>query len=425
MNTPSRASTWIPTRLRYEARLNPSTPTRIRSAGDTEVTFISMDAIGEYGRVQLDVARPVSELLNGYSYFENNDVLIAKVTPCFENGKAALIQELPKGVGFGTTEVTVLRPATSLESRFLFYLTAEDQFKQGGIASMTGAGGLRRVPDSYVRDFKLKLPTAGEQRQIADYLDAQTAKIDLLVEKQEQLIKTLAERRQAVISHAITKGLDPNVPLKDSGIYWLGSVPETWQIRRFGHVTRVNGGQVDPRLDKYRDMTLIAPNHIEQRTGRLLTRETAADQGADSGKYFVQKGQVIYSKIRPALRKAAIANEACLCSADMYGIDANQELIMNEFLLVLILSQPFTQYAIDASMRVAMPKLNRETLAAGALWFPSLKEQSEILVFLDRETTQIDALSAKAREMINVLKERRQALISAAVTGKIDVRGLA
>ena len=193
---------WAEARLRYHVDLNPSVRSDVRTAFGKSYPFFSMDAIGEDGTVRRDTERPVDELLTGYSYFENQDFLLAKVTPCFENGKSALIGGLPENAGFGTTEVTVIRPRRSLEGRFLYYLTAEDQFKQSGVAAMTGAGGLKRVPDSFVRDFKFPLPPRDRQRQIADYLDAQTAKIDALIGKQEQLIETLAERNRALLRTA-------------------------------------------------------------------------------------------------------------------------------------------------------------------------------------------------------------------------------
>ncbi len=207
---------------------------------------------------------------------------------------------------------------------------------------------------------------------------------------------------------------------KESGVPWLGQIPEHWSAWRFSHAVSVNGGQVDPRLAPWSEMTLIAPNHIESGTGRLLATETAAEQGADSGKYLIRKGQVIYSKIRPALRKATLAPADCLSSADMYGLHPVAGLMREQFLLEVVLSKPFTDFVIDASMRVAMPKINREALGAGTVCFPSLEEQDAILAFLDRETAQIDELIAKQNALIELLGERRKAVVSRAVTKGLD-----
>ena len=133
------------------------------------------------------------------------------------------------------------------------------------------------------------------------------------------------------------------------------------------------------------------------------------------------EGDVIYSKIRPALRKACLAHQDSLCSADMYPLRTNNKL-KNSFLLYFILSEPFSALAVLESDRVAMPKINRESLKAVFLAVPPLPEQSAIVAFLDQETAKIDNLIQQAQKATTLLQERRTALISAAVTGKIDVR---
>jgi len=202
---------------------------------------------------------------------------------------------------------------------------------------------------------------------------------------------------------------------KSSGVEWLGDVPEHWNVKRFQRCVCVAEGQVDPENATYSGMSLIAPNHIESATGRLLRLETAGDQGAESGKYICKAGDVVYSKIRPALRKVCIAPEDCLCSADMYPLRSHSGL-SNSFLFWLILSEEFSALAVLESQRVAMPKINRESLKAVMFSLPSQAEQTGIAGFLDRETLKIDSLVAEQRRLIELLKEKRQAVISHAVT---------
>jgi type I restriction enzyme S subunit len=152
----------------------------------------------------------------------------------------------------------------------------------------------------------------------------------------------------------------------------------------------------------------------------LILLETAMEQGAESGKYLCKRGDVVYSKIRPVLRKVCIAPEDCLCSADMYPLRAHSGLT-NGFLLWFILSEPFSAFAVLESDRVAMPKINRESLKELMLAVPPIDEQQTIIAFLDTETAKIDTLVAEAERAMSLLKERRTALISAAVTGKINV----
>ncbi len=261
-----------------------------------------------------------------------------------------------------------------------------------------------------------------EQRAIGEFINHETAKIDALIEKQEKLIELLKEKRQAVISHAVTKGLNPDVPMKHSGIEWLGEVPEHWRIVKFSYVTTIQSGQVDPKESPYDQFDLIAPNHIESGTGKLLALETAQAQGADSGKYLCPVGCVIYSKIRPALAKVTLSpHENVICSADMYPIIGSRNLY-NIFLKWTLLSDWFTSLTILESDRVAMPKINREKLAEVKIVVPPLDEQIHIASYLDGITTKLDSSITKGQEQIQLLKERKSSLISAAVTGKIDVR---
>jgi type I restriction enzyme S subunit len=202
---------------------------------------------------------------------------------------------------------------------------------------------------------------------------------------------------------------------KASGVEWLGEVPEHWLVMRFQRCVFVAEGQVDPEASEHSGMSLIAPNHIEAGSGRLLTLETADDQGAESGKYRCNRGDVVYSKIRPALRKVCIAPKDCLCSADMYPWRAHSGLT-NLYLFWLILSEQFSALAVVESQRVAMPKINRESLKSVLFAVPTSSEQVTISAFLQTEVARIDALVCEQRRLIELLKEKRQAVISRAVT---------
>ena len=206
---------------------------------------------------------------------------------------------------------------------------------------------------------------------------------------------------------------------RDSNVGWLGGLPAHWQTMRFSRVVSIAEGQVDPRVEPYASMVLIAPNHIEGGTGRLVALETAADQGADSGKYQFATGEVIYSKIRPALAKVVLAPCDGLCSADMYPL-RGVEGLTSPYLKWVLLCPEFTAWAVLESDRVAMPKINREKLNEFRLPIPSVEEQRTIAAFLDRETDKIDALVEAQERLITLLKEKRQAVISHAVTKGLD-----
>lgn len=324
-----------------------------------------------------------------------------------------------KGMVTGAYAVAEIAKEHCPEFVYYYYLHL-DEFK--GLRPFYT--GLRKVvrPETFM-GLRVPTPPQEEQRTIAAFLDYETARIDRLIAQQQRLIELLKEKRQAVISHAVTKGLNPNAPMKDSGIEWLGQVPEHWATLKFNHCASIRNGQVDPTISPYNDHILIAPNHIESGTGRILYMQTAEEQGADSGKYICKKGEVIYSKIRPALVKVCLSPENhVICSADMYPICGRNGL-ENDFLLWFLLSDNFTRFAVNQADRVAMPKINRDSLSESRIPVPPKKEQVEIVSFLNRKTGMLDTLIEKSVKAITLMQERRTALISAAVTGKIDLRG--
>ena len=309
--------------------------------------------------------------------------------------------------------------AKKVHAKFLYYQLNRSPYF---LMFNDGSNQTHLSNDAY-KKYPVLLPSTIEQVQIANFLDYETAQIDTLIDKQQTLIQLLKEKRQAVISHAVTKGLNPDAPMKDSGVEWLGEVPEHWVVTKFSHCAQIRNGLVDPKAPDFKNLVLYAPNHIEKGTGKIVYKETAEEQGADSSKYLCYKGEVIYSKIRPALAKVAICEEeTALCSADMYPINAVNGLD-NRFLYFFMLSDNFTKAAILDSDRVAMPKINRESLSDYRLPVPPVIEQMAICNFIANQNTKLEELESKATKAIQLMQERHTALISAAVTGKIDVRG--
>lgn len=193
---------WEVKRLKFTARINP-TKSECDLAPVTEVTFLPMEYVSETGVVDLSEERRLEEVYSGYTYFREDDVLLAKITPCFENGKAAIARGLKNQVGFGTTEFHVLRVSPN-EPDFFYYLIFSYGFRQLGTSEMYGAGGQKRVPLEFLQNVRIPLPPLSEQRAIADFLDQQTQRIDTIIEKTKYSIELLKEKRSALISAAVT-----------------------------------------------------------------------------------------------------------------------------------------------------------------------------------------------------------------------------
>jgi type I restriction enzyme S subunit len=219
------------TRLRFSITLNPPKSAVARLPPATEVTFAPMEALADgLGGLDIGNIRTISDVGSGsYNYFAEGDVLLAKVTPCFENGKKAVAVGLMNGIGFATSEVHVIRANTQrLDRSYLRYLLCSADFRAAGMASMTGAGGLRRVSEDAIRDFRLPIADLENQKAIADFLDHETARLDRLIEKKERFIGVLEEKEFALTSHLMTKGIRIGVQTKPAGVPWLDQIPEHW-----------------------------------------------------------------------------------------------------------------------------------------------------------------------------------------------------
>ena len=246
-------------------------------------------------------------------------------------------------------------------------------------------------------------------------MDKKNNEIDRFIRNKERLIALLEEQKKEIINLAVTQGINPKATMIDVGLEWLKKIPEHWEVKKWKYVISIRNGQVDPK--RYPEKILLAPNHIESGTGKIQYKETVSQQSAESGKYVVKKNDIVYSKIRPELNKVCIAEEDGLCSADMYAIHSRNG-FNQEFLMYLFLSKSFNKAMVERSMRVAMPKVNREDIKNYESAFPCENEQLQIVEHIKHETNTLNLVISKAQQEIASIKEYREALITDLVTGK-------
>jgi len=323
----------------------------------------------------------------------------------------------------------VLQPSEPRSLRYLRWIFDNPGFRE--VAQSFGNGILAHRAAIGWDDLKLMkigVPPIEEQEAIAAFLDRETAKIDELVAEQERLIVLLKEKRQAVISHAVTKGLHPDAPMKDSGIEWLGEIPAHWDcvpLKHFGDFNAGAGFPVEEQGVEGEELAFYKVNSLGRAdsldvlrdSDDTISKETATRLRA----YVFSPNSIVFAKIGAALllgRLRIIDRAACLDN-NMMGLTVDPshsvEFVKHSMSLVRFdyISNPGT-----------VPSLNERQIANAAIGRPPRAEQDEIVGFLRKETAEIGGLVEQAACAIKLLQERRAALISAAVTGKIDVRGL-
>lgn len=326
-----------------------------------------------------------------------------------------------------SVDVCILKPVASADPSFLVYA-----FSGSGYLSWLGGlcrGGTRdRVSRSMLGSIRVQLPLLAEQRAIAAFLDRETARIDGLVAKKERLIELLQEKRAALITRAVTKGLDASVPMKDSGVEWLGQIPAHWDVKRLWHLTpshrRIMYGIVLPGPNVEDGIPIVKGGDVAADRLRL-ERLNRTSREIESGyvRSRLRGGDLVFA-IRGSIGEVAMVPE------ELEGANLTQDAARvahtpathGPWLLYALKSAAVFAQLDAGALGATIRGINIRDLKRTSVPVPPRQEQEAIATILDRERARTDALVAKVREAIERLGELRTALISAAVTGKIDVR---
>ena len=307
------------------------------------------------------------------------------------------------------------------------YLRWWFEFMQAHIQMLSSCNTQDNLSAERVRNMPVLLPIANEEQSaIAAFLDRETAKIDGLVARKERLIDLLQEKRTALITRAVTRGLDPNVPMKDSGVEWLGKIPAHWEVKRLKHQTpEATVGIVVTPSKYYVDEGIPCLRSLNVSRGlidmqNLVYISENANELHRKSKIFA--GDVVVVRTGQAGTAAVVPKELSGANCIDLLIVRRSEELLPQFVYYYLNSHSATSQAEELSVGAIQAHYNTSTLAQ--LIVPKIPkdEQSRIVIHLDQATGEIDALIAKVHQAIDHLKEFRTALISAAVTGKIDVR---
>jgi type I restriction enzyme S subunit len=378
---------------------------------DTAVSFVPMEAVGEYGGLLLDQVRPIEEVLNGYTFFRDGDVIVAKITPCFENGKGALAQGLENGVGFGTTELHVLRAGAEILPKYLFYLTLGEHFRKLGTAEMYGAGGQKRVPERFLQNLRHPLPPLDEQRAIVAFLDRETAHIDRLIAAKERLIGLLQEKRAALVERVVSTVSTQLVKL------------------RRALVQRPKNGISPPPGNEGEGVPTFSIAAVRDGSIDILGNlKSASISLTGATPYLVRRGDILVVR--------GNANQSLVGTCGMVS-EHPENCVYPDLLirivpcprvypryLVLILNSGIVRSQIESIARTSNGtlKISGEDVCSLQVPIPEPNVQSEILRSVDCESEELVSLSNAVKRHISLLQTLRANLITAAVTGQIDVR---
>ena len=314
----------------------------------------------------------------------------------------------------------VMSQSNVIFNKFLYYWM---QAFKDDIVRLSSGGGQPNINQETVASLKVSTPRHKEQVQIANFLDYETAQIDTLIEKQQTLIQLLKEKRQAVISHAVTKGLNPDVPMKDSGVEWLGEVPEHWEVIQAKYIADITRGAILRPVD--------APEYFDENgewSYLNISDATKCDKYLYESKLRLSPlGSKKSARVYPnnliitasATIGKAFINKVKVCVHDGFIPFCNIKVDINY--LYHYVSNPYLYAAMGKSN--TQKNIYLDEVKNMIVTVPSREEQEKIVEHIEKNQNEYSKLIDKAQQQIQLMQERRTALISAAVTGKIDVRG--
>ena len=345
------------------------------------------------------------ESFETYQIIEPNDIVFRFTD--LQNDKRSLRSAISKYHGIITSAYIAVK--TKQNADFYNYLFRAYDLQK--VFYSMGEGMRQSLKMDELNKMPVVLPSEDEQKRIVAFLNTETTRIDNLITKQEKLIELLEEQRKSIISHAVTKGLNPNAPMKDSGVEWLGEVPESWVEQKIKFISKLINEKTSEKSN------VIALENIESWTGKYIETESSFE--SDAVKF--KKNDVLFGKLRPYLAKVYLVENQGEAVGDIYVLRPNK-LIHPQFLKFFMLSEKFIDYVNSSTNGTKMPRANWDFIGCISIFLPHIKVQHEIVEYLESAVLKIELIINKQISLIEKLKEYRSSIISHAVTGKIDVR---
>ncbi len=395
--------------LKRLAQVNPPVPEFDAFHDDEVVTFVPLDAVWPAGNADFNRRAAKVDAANGYTRFLDGDILLPKITPTFEAGRVT-VANLDTPLGAGTTELHVIRTSAEVDARYLSYWMRSTPFLQEGETTLEGVGNLRRVPQEWLEKTRLPVNGVAAQVQIADFLDRETAQIDALIEKQEALKRGLQERRVAMVNEAIatTTGAE-RTPLRTVAVIQSGL---TLGKRHDGETLEF----------PYLRVANIQTGYVD--LSEVKTVEVPAD---DARKVMLRPGDVLMTEggDRAALGRGSLWNgeiDPCLHQNHVFAVRAKDDRLLAEYLVYVLEARGAREYFESTRRQTTnLSATNAGLVRAFRFTLPSIQEQRKIVSDLDFDLLQLTTLLAKTEHFIELARERRAALITAAVTGQLDI----
>ncbi|GEA15735.1 hypothetical protein E308F_19790 [Moorella sp. E308F] len=409
-----------PVKRHYDIQLGKMLQTRPNSPDDIEVPYLKAQHIQWFSVRTSDAPRMWASPRDIQQFgITAGDLLVCEGG---EGGRCGIVKEIPEGFIIQNALHRV-RPRDHCRNDYLQYVMSVIA-TTGWFDALTNKATIAHFTREKFGALYIPIPSPDEQTAIVRFLDYMDRRIRRYIRAKQKLVKLLEEYKQTLIHQAVTGKIDvrtgqPYPAYKDSGVEWLGEVPEHWEVRRLKTVVDHINEQTSTKNDE--DL-YIALEHVESWTGRLLVPSGEAQ--FDSQVKRFRAGDVLFGKLRPYLAKVVRPKQSGVCVGEFFVLRA-RPVVAPHYLEVVLRSAPAIDFVNSSTYGAKMPRADWTFVGAMLFPLPPLPEQSAIVEYLDAQTTKIDAAIAAARREIELLREYRTRLISDVVTGKVDVREVA
>lgn len=368
----------------------------------------------------------ISSLPSSLNAFSEGDILLAKVTPCFENGNIAIASNLLTGVGLCSTELFVLRiHSDKILPEYLMLLLQDDQFKKEAKSYMRGTGGLKRIPTDWLMSRKFLIPSLKHQRLIIQAMSSSDSLIQDIQKGFKETLDRLSSYRQSLITRAVTKGLDPNVEMKDSGVAWIGKIPRNFKTIKLKYCLKSplqygateSGCAEEENYIRYIRITDINPSGFLKENGKLYLPKEIAEQ------YPVKTKDILFARSGATVGKTYFHNNKDDCCFAGYLIKASlsDSKILPKFFYYFTKSACYDFWKDITLSKATIQNISADRLNDLSVVCPPIQDQIQIIKFCDDLINETEAIAEIIKTTCNLLIEYRTSLISAAVTGQLAI----
>ena len=402
---------WKMVKLGEVCEIRPSRSQNFKKLKDTDnVSFLPMEDLGVYDRViNASKTKILKEISGSYTYFENGDVLLAKVTPCFENGKLGIAYNLINGIGFGSSEYIVFRPNHIISSEFVYYNLANAKFREGGKRLMLGACGLKRLSKDYINNYEIPLPPLEEQHRIVGILDAAFAKIDALKKNAEENLKNA----KALFQQVLAQELKPKVG---------------WVEKKLGEICSKIGSGATPHggKDSYKEEGISLIRSLNVYDNEFIYDDLAHidDKQADElNNVIIEKNDVLFNITGASVTRCCIVPNKILparVNQHVSILRPQNGVLTNVFLCYLMISMKDYLIKLAFSKGATRQAITKKQLEDLMIAYPNdINEQMSIVNTINTLSEKCRRLEEVAQQTIRECDALKQSILRQAFSGEL------